>query len=523
MRKLKWLFMFLFCFMAVLTGSDRSNVKAENAVTEDGLVYTNSYIGDETKSRIIGYQGTAENLIIPSEIDGKKIVSIDLRNNLHPEIVKSITISEGINSIGSYCFTDFSNLNRVALPDTVDYIGSFAFDGCGKLETVKLPVNLTQVNVCTFQNCSSLKSITIPNNVTEICRDTFRGCSNLEQINLPNSLIEIGDRLFVDCSSLKYLNLPESLVCIGNEVFDGCISLKKLIIPDSVTKIGMMAFCTSSENNNGQYKFTYIDLYGNPDSYVKTYAEHYSINFCCLEHKNIVTDTEIPATCTENGTAAGSHCTDCKTTITGRETIPAKGHIWDNGTIIMPPSAESTGIIIYHCTACGIPKTETLPPLGQTGTNPTPEKPTPDLPKKGSLCRISGSRYKVTKSGRTNGTVALAAAKSSKSSFVVPNTVEIQGITFKVTSIAKGAFKNNKKLKTVTISSHVTSIGADAFNGCKNLKTITIKSKNLTAVGKNAFKGIKSNAKIKVPSKKLKHYQKLLKKKGQKSTVKITA
>ena len=518
MRKLKWLFM--ICAMVVLIGIGRTDVQAEDLITEDGFEY---FISSPGEIEIVNYHGSAESIIIPAEVDGRKVTIVDLGDNKNRDTIKHVTISEGIQSLSNYAFDDYHNLETVVLPDSLNAIGAGAFLGCSNLKTINLPENLTELVHYTFKNCTSLKTITLSNNITSIDIEAFSNCSSLETVILPHSLTIICGEAFLNCSKLNSIVLSDSLTEIRMKAFYGCTSLKKLIIPDSVTEISYRAFLVSDYKQDGQTNYIYLDLYGNPGSYAQAYAREYGLNFSCLEHKNIVTDDGIPATCTKIGTAAGSYCTDCQTVISGRETIPAKGHTWDNGRIITPPSTESTGTIIYFCTVCRFPKTETLPPLDQTGTNPTPEKPAPDLPKKGSLCRISGSRYKVTKSGRTNGTVALAAAKSSKSSFVVPNTVEIQGITFKVTSIAKGAFKNNKKLKTVTISSHVTSIGADAFNGCKNLKTITIKSKKLTSVGKNAFKGIKSNAKIKVPSKKLKHYQKLLKKKGQKSTVKITA
>lgn len=39
---------------------------------------------------------------------------------------------------------------------------------------------------------------------------------------------------------------------------------------------------------------------------------------------------EVPATCTENGTAAGVKCTDCGAKISGFDTIPALNHNWEN-------------------------------------------------------------------------------------------------------------------------------------------------------------------------------------------------
>lgn len=48
----------------------------------------------------------------------------------------------------------------------------------------------------------------------------------------------------------------------------------------------------------------------------------------------------------------------------------------------------------------------------------------------------------------------------------------VTGEEYKVTSIAPGAFKGNKKLTKITIGDHVNTIAANAFSGCKKLKTI---------------------------------------------------
>lgn len=91
----------------------------------------------------------------------------------------------------------------------------------------------------------------------------------------------------------------------------------------------------------------------------------------------------------------------------------------------------------------------------------------------------------------------------------------------KITEIGDSAFYNCTKLKKITIPAKVKKIGAKAFYNCKSLRTITIKSTVLKKVGSKAFKNIYKKATIKVPKKKYSPYKKLLKGKGQKSTVKI--
>ena len=145
------------------------------------------------------------------------------------------------------------------------------------------------------------------------------------------------------------------------------------------------------------------------------------------------------------------------------------------------------------------------------------------IPAKGKVYTAGNLKYKVTKSAYKNGTVSVyAPTKKTLTSVSIPATVKINGYTFQVTAIGNKAFAKCTKLKSVKIGAKVTTIGKEAFSGCKALTSITISSNVLKAVGSSAFKGISAKAVIKVPAAKLSAYQKLLKGKGQKSSVKIT-
>ena len=142
--------------------------------------------------------------------------------------------------------------------------------------------------------------------------------------------------------------------------------------------------------------------------------------------------------------------------------------------------------------------------------------------KVGKKATVSGSQYKVTAVKGTR-TVQFTKGKKNAKSIVVPSTVKISGKNYKVTTIAKNAFKGNKKLAKVTIGKNVNKIGVSAFQNCSKLKSIIIKSTKLTAkkVGKNAFKGINKKATFKVPKSKVKAYKKIVKAKGAGKNVKV--
>ena len=75
---------------------------------------------------------------------------------------------------------------------------------------------------------------------------------------------------------------------------------------------------------------------------------------------------EVPATCTEPGTTAGTKCDVCGTILSGVEEIPAKGHQWDEGKVTTEPTCTAEGEKTFTCTDCKTTKTEAIDPKGHT-------------------------------------------------------------------------------------------------------------------------------------------------------------
>ena len=113
-------------------------------------------------------------------------------------------------------------------------------------------------------------------------------------------------------------------------------------------------------------------------------------------------------------------------------------------------------------------------------------------------------KYKITKAGANNRQVQLVnPLKKTNTKITVPATVKYQGKIWKVTSVRKNAFKNNKMLKSVTIGSNVTTIGSGAFTGCKKLTSVKI-GKNVTTISTKAFYNCKTLKKVTFKGSKLK-------------------
>lgn len=144
----------------------------------------------------------------------------------------------------------------------------------------------------------------------------------------------------------------------------------------------------------------------------------------------------------------------------------------------------------------------------------------------GDVLSSNGLRYRVTDAGQTQGQVQLIGTTGAvRKNLVIPAEIASlsTGQRFRVTAIGNNAFKNQKKLRKVTIGKNVRVIGKRAFFNCKKLRTITIKSKMLTkkTVGAKAFRGIYARASVKVPKKKRTLYRKILRAKGAGTQVRI--
>ncbi len=243
--------------------------------------------GDETI--ITGYYGSDADLVIPAEINGKRVTDIE-----------------------SYAFVNCPSLTSVTIPEGVTCIGANAFQECTSLESVTIPEGVIQIEGEAFLDCPSLKSVTIPNSVGYISYNSFGYYYNRDIINKVDGFKIIGYKnsaanayaqengfdfeslgegnsfaysenqdgtirifdyygdkdelvnldipaeingksvtsigyVFSDCTNLKSVTIPEGVTSIEDYAFSGCASLESVTIPESVTSIGYSAFedCTN--------------------------------------------------------------------------------------------------------------------------------------------------------------------------------------------------------------------------------------------------------------------------------------
>lgn len=169
------------------------------AFTYDGIEYT--FYADGTELYISGYEGTPTEVVIPD----------------------TIPYGEGtykVTSMEVYVFTGCTTLTSITLPDGIESIGTEAFSGCTNLSSITLPDGIASIGDRAFEGCSALTSVDLPDNVIMIGQTAFAG-TGLTSVTIPSKVTEIGGGAFFACTGLNTVIFEtESVPTLGNNVFE---------------------------------------------------------------------------------------------------------------------------------------------------------------------------------------------------------------------------------------------------------------------------------------------------------------
>ena len=213
-----------------------------------------TYTTNNNQISITKYTGSASELVIPAEVNGKPVTSIGNSAFSFCTRLTSVTIPNSVTSIGNHAFHYCPGLTSVTIPNSVTSIGDWAFYGCTGLTSVTIPNSATSIGDYAFESCTGLTSVTIPNSVTSIGDGAFSRCWSLKSVNVDATnpaYASVDGVLFNKKGSVLGVypagkngsyTIPNSVTSIGNSAFSGCSGLTSVTIPNSVTSIGDGAF-----------------------------------------------------------------------------------------------------------------------------------------------------------------------------------------------------------------------------------------------------------------------------------------
>ncbi len=291
----------------------------------------------------------------------------------------SITVKDGVESIGVDAFFNHYALKSVVLPDGLTNIKDAAFEYCGDLEKVYIPSTVTSIEGWAFYGCDSLTDVYFAGTVEQwekINIDEYNG--KLTDGNVTIHCNHTHDYVKVEaaeatCYTVGY---TEGTKCVCGLIGEGCE-----VIPTAdhteVVDEAVAATCTESGLTEGKHcsvcrkiivEQEVTPALGHDLSGAKAatctedgYTGEGKCSRCdkTIERTVIpakghteVIDEAVPATCTDTGLTEGKHCSVCGDVTVEQEVIRAKGHteVIDEA---VPATCTATGLTEgKHCSVC---------------------------------------------------------------------------------------------------------------------------------------------------------------------------
>ena len=457
---------------------------------------------------------------IPATYRGLPVKQIEANAFSGFNNLQTITIPEGITTIGDSAFYNSTSLTNITIPSSVTSIGTSAFSGCTNLMDITVAPNsqLRTIGISAFNNCTALISITIPADVTYIGSSAFSGCANLMDVTItPDSQLQsMGNSVFLNCTTLTNITIPSSVTSIGTSAFSGCINLTDITFaPNSqLQSMGNSAFynCTSltsitipvNVTNIGSNAFSgcasLMDITFAPNSQLQTMGNSAFYNCTAL------TNMTIPAGVTSIGSDAFSGCT-ALTEITFNAAIMSDSSIGANIKRILAklfPNLKITtdnflvnnlhtigASAFYNCTSLtSITIPDSVTNIGSSAFSGCTALTEINF-NATNVSYISIGTNIFQNAGQAGSTVtANIGANIQRIPVGLFQNSKITAVNFlgnNVHTIDMSAFYNCR-LTNITIPSSVTSIGLNAFSNCTNLTIVTFApDSQLQSIGNSAF------------------------------------
>ena len=504
-------------------------------------------------------QSYSGDVVIPSSVDYKGV---------------TYTVTEIAPEAFFYC-----SVTSVSLPEGLTSIGSAAFYYCEKLTSIIIPKNVETIGDEAFKQCTGLTSLVIPNKVTSIGRKAFSLCQNIRSVTLGSSVKTIGDEAFYGLwklTSIAYLgSTPPTLG--GSYVFggikkddctvwvpNGCMSaysaagvlsgfsdfqlipdncvhiddftyfvpfyssikelgvqsgppLSNVVIPSevvydgeiySVTSIGYEAFKnTGLKSITIPESVTSIDLYafsGCTGLTSITIPEGVTyIGICAFEGCTGLTSITIPESVTSISDLAFEGCTGL-TSITIPESVTRIGLSAFGGctalaSISIPNDKINMGVAVFNGTVWYDNQPDGLVYIGDLLYEYKGEMPAnTGLVIKDGTTSIAGGAF-LGQGGLVRISIPGSVANIGPQAFCECNNLYDVHIDEGVEYIDYSAFQNCTSLCKITIPGSVVGIGSGAFAGCTGLWSVNI-SEGVQYIGNEAFQDCTSLWSVSIPN-----------------------
>lgn len=449
-----------------------------NIITIDNSAFSNNNLGTITIPNgvtSIGDNAFNNNQNLTSVTIPNSVLSIGGSAFLFNDL-SSIIIPDSVLTIGDGAFAQNTNMTNVVIGNNVTSIGEFAFRFNSSITSIVIPDSVTNIGLRAFESCY-MDNLVLGNGITSL-NDYVFAYNNITSVNIPSTVTSIGDNAFLQ-NNLVDINIPDGVTTIGEFAFAGN-DLINVIIPDNVINIENSAFSTNnltsvSLGDNvatiGLGAFAYNQL-----SSIILPASVVTIGDLAFQNNpsltSIISLATTPPTITTGGTvdSFNSDRSNINLVITNNTTdeyVTDSGALWTGFQMVFEATSPTTVEVSNYDPVNG---TSVVIPANVTADSIVFD-----------VVKINDSVFENI--GLTSVTIPDSVTEIGISAFELNNLTSVT-IPDSVTLIHTTAFAQNS-ISNLSLGANVNNIGIGAFVD-NSLSDVTIPS-NVTFIGLLAF------------------------------------
>lgn len=150
-----------------------------------------------------------------------------------------IYLPESLRFLGEAAFRGCKGLSgSLKIPHKICQIPDECFQGCGFGGTLTLHDGITSIGTRAFLNCYFKGGISLPSQLEVISEESFSSCKFSGSLVLPAGVRVIGKRAFNWNSRLTgILEIPGNVISLGAGAFANCQGIEGVVIPESLETI----------------------------------------------------------------------------------------------------------------------------------------------------------------------------------------------------------------------------------------------------------------------------------------------
>ncbi len=288
--------------------------------------------------------------------------------NQEDELVETYTIPDSVKKIGEYAFYDFY-ITNIIFGKNVTTVANSAFYQNSNIKTVTLNEGLVSIGADAFCKCYMLKNVDIPTTVDYIGENAFSRTS-IEKITIPQGVSNIKEGTFRN-SGIKEVYIPLSVTAIDDYAFGYCGNLADVYYSGTKAQFNKIAvgkynedltvYATIHYNFENAHPHTGGEWKVTKEPTCTSMGEESFICAVCsqaVEARTIDCTPHTPdewevleePTCTKLGKKV-LYCKDCNFEIEYAD-IEMLSHKME-WVVVTPPGCAQVGYERYECTSCG--------------------------------------------------------------------------------------------------------------------------------------------------------------------------